>query len=275
VHTGDGRRLRSAETAARRLYRASSSAVRRHAAWILSLAAMARDDPRDAARWLTDAELPYAAPFLPDDAGHEPAVARIALAAGDAALGRDALAVARTRARENPGVAAIAATARQTRGLIEDDADELLGAARELRDTQRPLLHAAAAEDAGRALARAGRGADAVAALTEALALYATCEAIADSRRVRRLLHAQGVRGRIRSHERPSSGWASLTDSELRVVRVVARGATNRDAAEQLFLSPHTVSSHLRHAFSKLRINSRTDLVRVVLAHDGDPLVPR
>jgi DNA-binding CsgD family transcriptional regulator len=42
-----------------------------------------------------------------------------------------------------------------------------------------------------------------------------------------------------------------------------------------LFLSPHTVSSHLRHAFAKLQINSRNDLVRVVLAHDGDSLVPR
>jgi DNA-binding CsgD family transcriptional regulator len=59
------------------------------------------------------------------------------------------------------------------------------------------------------------------------------------------------------------------TDSELRVVRAVARGATNRDAAEQLFLSPHTVSTHLRHTFSKLDINSRNELILVVLAQDG------
>jgi DNA-binding CsgD family transcriptional regulator len=55
----------------------------------------------------------------------------------------------------------------------------------------------------------------------------------------------------------------------LRVVRVVAAGATNRDAAEQLFLSPHTVSTHLRHTFAKLGINSRNELIRVVLAEDG------
>jgi DNA-binding CsgD family transcriptional regulator len=59
------------------------------------------------------------------------------------------------------------------------------------------------------------------------------------------------------------------TDSELRVVRAVARGATNRDAAEHLFLSPHTVSTHLRHTFSKLDINSRNELILVVLAEDG------
>ena len=68
---------------------------------------------------------------------------------------------------------------------------------------------------------------------------------------------------------------ASLTDSELRVIRVVARGTTNRDAAEQLFLSPHTVSSHLRHAFTKLDINSRNELIRVVLAQDGGTVAPR
>jgi DNA-binding CsgD family transcriptional regulator len=269
VHTGDTRRLRSAETAARRLYHASSSAVRRHASWILALAAMARDDPREAARWLADDELAYAAPFLPDDAGHEPAVARIAIAAGDRELGRRALEIADTRVEQNPGVPLLGAVQRQTRALIDDDAAGLLEATESLRDTQRPLLHAAAAEDAGRALARAGRIDQAVALLTEALGRYAACEATADARRVRRVLHDNGVRGRLRSHERPARGWASLTDSERRVVRVVARGATNRDAAEQLFLSPHTVSSHLRHAFSKLEINSRNELIRLVLAEEG------
>jgi DNA-binding NarL/FixJ family response regulator len=53
------------------------------------------------------------------------------------------------------------------------------------------------------------------------------------------------------------------------VVRLVAHGATNRDAAEQLFLSPHTVSSHLRHAFAKLDINSRIELTRVALTEEG------
>jgi DNA-binding CsgD family transcriptional regulator len=249
--------------------------VRRHAAWILALAATAREDPRDATRLLADDDLPYATPFLPDDAGHEPTVARIALAAGDDALAHRALEVAETRTRENPGVPVIAAAAQQTRGLIEDDADALLDATQTLRDTQRPLLHAAAAEDAGRALARASRAQAAVAGLTEALDAYAACEAHGDVRRVRRQLHDHGVRSHVAAHQRPTRGWASLTDSELRVIRVVARGTTNRDAAEQLFLSPHTVSSHLRHAFTKLDINSRNELIRVVLAEDGGTVAPR
>jgi DNA-binding CsgD family transcriptional regulator len=50
-------------------------------------------------------------------------------------------------------------------------------------------------------------------------------------------------------------------------VRIVASGATNRQAAEQLFLSPHTVSSHLRSAFAKLEVHSRVELANVVLRH--------
>ena len=46
------------------------------------------------------------------------------------------------------------------------------------------------------------------------------------------------------------------------------RGLTNREVAERLFLSPHTVSSHLRHVFGKLGINSRVELAR--LARDSE-----
>jgi DNA-binding CsgD family transcriptional regulator len=54
-----------------------------------------------------------------------------------------------------------------------------------------------------------------------------------------------------------------MTDSELAVAKLIAQGLTNRQAAEQLFLSPHTVSSHLRRVFTKLDINSRIELTRL------------
>ena len=57
-----------------------------------------------------------------------------------------------------------------------------------------------------------------------------------------------------------------LTRSELAVAELVAVGATNRQAAEQLYLSPHTVSSHLRHAFEKLGIRSRIELALLFAA---------
>lgn len=52
----------------------------------------------------------------------------------------------------------------------------------------------------------------------------------------------------------------ALTTAELAVARLVADGRTNREVADRLFLSPHTVNSHLRHVFTKLGINSRVDL---------------
>jgi DNA-binding CsgD family transcriptional regulator len=69
----------------------------------------------------------------------------------------------------------------------------------------------------------------------------------------------------------PGQGWAALTPAELEVIRVVISGRTNRQAAAQLFLSPHTISSHLRHAYVKLGINSRVDLVRMALGPDAAP----
>ena len=65
---------------------------------------------------------------------------------------------------------------------------------------------------------------------------------------------------------RAETGWAAMTDSELAVARLVAQGLTNREVAEQLFVSPHTVDSHLRHIYSKLSINSRRELRNVLPA---------
>jgi DNA-binding CsgD family transcriptional regulator len=43
----------------------------------------------------------------------------------------------------------------------------------------------------------------------------------------------------------------------------MARGATNREVAERLYLSPFTVNSHLKHVFIKLGIRSRVELTRL------------
>ncbi|MEK8108240.1 helix-turn-helix transcriptional regulator [Micromonospora sp. M12] len=59
-----------------------------------------------------------------------------------------------------------------------------------------------------------------------------------------------------------------LTQSELDVVRLVAQGMTNRTVAEKLFLSAHTVNTHLRHAFSKLGIRSRVELTPLMARHE-------
>jgi DNA-binding NarL/FixJ family response regulator len=61
-----------------------------------------------------------------------------------------------------------------------------------------------------------------------------------------------------------ASTWGSLVESERRVVRLVASGMTNREVAETLVLSKHTVDSHLKRAFAKLGVRSRVELTRAV-----------
>ncbi|MFC0112508.1 response regulator transcription factor [Kibdelosporangium aridum] len=100
--------------------------------------------------------------------------------------------------------------------------------------------------------------------LNAAFDSYADCDATADARRVGQRLREHGVARRIVNQGGPFTGMACLTGSELEVVRLIAAGATNRSVAEQLYLSPHTVSSHLRSAFAKLGVNSRVQLARVV-----------
>lgn len=58
-----------------------------------------------------------------------------------------------------------------------------------------------------------------------------------------------------------------LTPRESSVVRLVARGMTNKAIARQLGISPRTVEGHLNHVFEKLGIFSRTELVHYALAH--------
>jgi DNA-binding CsgD family transcriptional regulator len=77
-----------------------------------------------------------------------------------------------------------------------------------------------------------------------------------------------GVQRRIVSQPRAKTGWDSLTDSELKVVNLIAQGVTNRSVATQLHLSPHTVKTHIRNAFAKLGINSRAQLTRLVPGSD-------
>jgi DNA-binding CsgD family transcriptional regulator len=61
--------------------------------------------------------------------------------------------------------------------------------------------------------------------------------------------------------KRPTSGWASLTQTELQVVRLVARGLTNPQVGAELFMSLGTVKTHLGHVFTKLGCRTRAELV--------------
>jgi DNA-binding CsgD family transcriptional regulator len=51
--------------------------------------------------------------------------------------------------------------------------------------------------------------------------------------------------------ERPdTTAWATLTKAERTLSALVAKGMTNRQVGERLFISRHTVDAHLRHIFA-------------------------
>lgn len=63
---------------------------------------------------------------------------------------------------------------------------------------------------------------------------------------------------------RPPTGWDALTPMENEVVGLAGAGLTNREIAERLFVSVATVKTHLVHAYPKLGLASRSQLVRAV-----------
>jgi DNA-binding CsgD family transcriptional regulator len=62
----------------------------------------------------------------------------------------------------------------------------------------------------------------------------------------------------------PLESRSRLTASELRVARMAADGMTNREIAQALFLTENTIQTHLRAAFRKLGIGSRSQLARAL-----------
>jgi predicted ATPase/DNA-binding CsgD family transcriptional regulator len=62
------------------------------------------------------------------------------------------------------------------------------------------------------------------------------------------------------ARRRPATGWASLTPTELDVVRLVADGLSNPEIGGRLFMSRGTVKTHLSHVYAKLGVANRTEL---------------
>ncbi|MCB8908241.1 MULTISPECIES: helix-turn-helix transcriptional regulator [unclassified Streptomyces] len=194
----------------------------------------------------------------------EPAAApwlvRLVLSAGDTALAAEGVRAATRLAERNPGVHSVASAALHAAGLLENDVVKLRRAAELHVD---PWARASAIEDLAIALARTESGrAEAAETYEEAMRIYLDTGSLRDSSRVRSRLRSINANPNPRDPGRPRSGVPSLTDTEYAVAKLAAQGFTNGQAADQLFLSRHTVAFHLRKIFRKVGVCSRVELAR-------------
>jgi DNA-binding CsgD family transcriptional regulator len=119
--------------------------------------------------------------------------------------------------------------------------------------------------DLGHVLRSAGDRTGAVAALTRAATDAERAHANGVGRLVQKALRDLGVRAWRRGPASTAgSGVVALTDREREVARLVAGGASNREVAEALSLSPKTVERHLTNILAKLGARNRTELARRV-----------
>lgn len=240
-------------------------------AWGLAVILEARGEGQSSLETLTEAfhGLPQRVLLLAQNPAAGPHMVRIALATRDRLMARMVNDTIAELACGNPHVASLAGAAAHAEGLLRHDVAALRRAVEAYRFSPRPLAAASGIEDCARAEQALGHRSRAVELLDEALRGYVDCGSNRDAARARRRLRQLGVRRRPSRDSDTSSGWSTLTESELRVARLVAEGMTNRAVAERLFLSPHTIDSHIRHSFTKLGVSSRVELTRHVLAHEA------
>lgn len=134
-------------------------------------------------------------------------------------------------------------------------------------ETDTPLDRARTGLLYGEYLRRDRQRTEARAALRTALETFERLDAAVWLPRTRSELRATGETARRADPD----ALNRLTPQEVQVAHAVARGATNRATAAQLFISPRTVDDHLRKIYRKLEITSRTELVRLMLDRDTAP----
>ena len=194
---------------------------------------------------------------------------RMCLAAGDDERARALLPAIEEQASAT-GTAFMEGQALRCRALIDRDADTMMAALALYRQSPRPSELAAACEDAGLLVAQEGRVEQAIPLWDEATRTFEALGAERDVARVAAHLRQHGVkRGSRRRHVRATSGWESLTETEHKVVALVAQRLSNPEVAERLFVSRHTVESHLKHIYRKLDLSSRVELAGLAASRAG------
>jgi DNA-binding CsgD family transcriptional regulator len=256
LRTGDPAALRTARRDAAALYgTASCATTKRLGAWLTIRLDGGLIGP-DLLEVLAPGYVHACSPVAHSDAVE---LMRLLLAAGQRTDAASVTARLENGADANPSFPGLRPAALHARALLDKDPERVRAAVKAYRGDPRSLMRAAALEDAGRLLMERAK-AEAVGYLDEALRLQSAAGAERDAARVRRLLRDYGVQRAGGQPDPAAARWPELTASEFAVVRLVIQGATDREVAQQLYISAHTVNSHLRHVFGKLGIRSRVEL---------------
>lgn len=149
---------------------------------------------------------------------------------------------------------------------IEGSTDGLRTAVEVAEASTARLEQARALAAYGSALRRERKQTEAREPLRRALELASACGANAVAEFARSEIYASGARPRRDA----LSGVESLTTSERRVAELAAAGATNREIAQELYVTPKTVELHLTNTYRKLDLRSRRELP-AALAPAGEP----
>jgi len=198
-------------------------------------------------------------------------LARAELEGGDhaAAASWIARAEASVQGLELPLAEAWLLHARALLALAEGDpgdaAVQALLAAEQAEAVQSPVPAARCRTLAGVALAQAGDTEEAVRLLTAAQRALAACEA--NRYRDEAARHLRRLGQRVSARQRrfgQGPGLGALSGRELEIADRVALGATNREIADELFLSQKTVEGHLTSVFAKLGVSSRSEVAEAV-----------
>jgi DNA-binding CsgD family transcriptional regulator len=81
------------------------------------------------------------------------------------------------------------------------------------------------------------------------------------------LTQATSVQAMPATSQATPEPYAELTEREIEVLNLLARGLTNAQIAEKLIISPRTVHAHVRSIYSKLGVTSRSAATRYAIQH--------
>jgi DNA-binding CsgD family transcriptional regulator len=187
-----------------------------------------------------------------------PEIADVLVRLGRVAEARDVVARYLPTAEAKGQPFALARAARAAALLADDEAyaAEYENAIRHHEETPDIFEEARTRLYYGERLRRSRRRVDARRELRTALKAFDQLGAAPWAERAMAELQASGETARVRD----DSYRQQLTPQELQVALTLAEGATTREAAARLYLSPKTVEYHLRHVYDKLDIRSREEL---------------